>query len=172
MPSRLERFRTNKNSLFKKDADSPLEPAQKKCFRGLAYFPENPALDLILSLDTTEAGTPLVTLTTRGEERHYVRMGTVEVPLLAGPVRLTVLREVNRGHIFIPFRDGTSGVESYGMGRYLEPQERPDGRLHIDFNYAYNPYCAYGDGWNCPIPPPENVLTARIEAGEQAFSLA
>lgn len=171
MATRLERFRDNKDKFFKKDADSPLDSAQKKRFRKLAYFTENPALDLTLTLDTANAGTPLVVVTTRGEERQYVRMGVVEVPLPDGPVRLTILRDANRGHIFLPFRDATCGVESYPMGRFLEPQERPDGRLDIDFNYAYNPYCAYGDGWNCPIPPDENVLTVRIEAGEQAFEL-
>jgi uncharacterized protein (DUF1684 family) len=171
MASRLTRFRQHKDEFFKRDDDSPLDADQKKRFRKLAYFAENPALDLVAPLDRATAGTPLMTLTTRNEERHYVRLGTIDVPLTEGVVRLTVLRDRDRGHIFIPFRDGSCGVESYQMGRYLEPQERPDGQLHVDFNYAYNPYCAYGDGWNCPIPPEENVTPLRIEAGEQAFVL-
>jgi uncharacterized protein len=171
MPTSLDRFRQRKDDLFKSGADSPLEPDQKKRFTRLAYFPENPALDLVLALDTADAGTDLVVKTTRDEDRAYSRMGTVTFEADGQQVTLTVLRDRQRGHIFIPFRDGTSGFESYPMARYLEPQERPDGKLHIDFNYAYNPYCAYGDGWNCPIPPDENIVTARIEAGEQAFTL-
>jgi uncharacterized protein (DUF1684 family) len=76
---------------------------------------------------------------------------------------------VDRGRFFLPFKDGTTGGETYAGGRYLDPRARPDGSLVVDFNYAYNPYCAYGEGWSCPVPPVENEVTAPIEAGELAF---
>jgi len=66
--------------------------------------------------------------------------------------------------------DGTSGEATYSSGRYLELIELGDGRTLVDFNYAYNPYCAYNPQWSCPIPPPENRLAVPIEAGEKAFA--
>ena len=86
------------------------------------------------------------------------------------PVELTVFRDSDRGSLFIPFRDASAGGETYEVGRYLEPQARPDGTLEVDFNYAYNPFCAYGEGWSCPIPPEENRLAVTIAAGEKAFT--
>ena len=82
---------------------------------------------------------------------------------------LTVFRDGERGSLFIPFRDASAGEETYEVGRYLEPQSRPDGTLDVDFNYAYNPFCAYSEGWSCPIPPEENRLALTIPAGERAF---
>jgi hypothetical protein len=72
--------------------------------------------------------------------------------------------------LFLPFRDATSGRETYGAGRYLEVEPPgPDGGVEIDLNYAYNPYCAYNPEWSCPIPPGENWLTVPIRAGERSF---
>ena len=80
-----------------------------------------------------------------------------------------MLKDLDRGRFFLPFRDKTSGNETYELGRYLDPQMSPDGHLMIDFNYAYNPYCAYGEGWSCPFPPRENWIEVPIEAGEKMF---
>jgi len=63
--------------------------------------------------------------------------------------------------------DAGAGVETYPAGRYLEPERLDDGRFHVDFNQAYNPYCAYNDAWNCPITPAENRLKVAIRAGEK-----
>jgi len=71
--------------------------------------------------------------------------------------------------LFIPFRDSTSGSETYGAGRYVEAEPLGDGRFELDFNRAYNPYCAYNDAWRCPLPPRENWLTVPIRAGELSF---
>ena len=72
--------------------------------------------------------------------------------------------------LFVPFRDATSGKETYGAGRYLEVESPgPDGRVRVDFNAAYNPYCAYNPDWSCPIPPGENWLSVPIRAGEKTF---
>lgn len=68
---------------------------------------------------------------------------------------------------FLPFVDSLRGEETYGAGRYLEPEEGPDGRFHIDFNLAYNPYCAYNENWSCPLTPFENRLNVPIRAGEK-----
>lgn len=169
MATRLDRFRERKDALFASD-ESPLDPEQRTRFTRLAYFPENAALDLTLPLDTATAGTEVVLDTTDGDRRPFKRAGTVEFAVDGQPVRLTVLRG-GRGHLFLPFRDATAGTETYEVGRYLDLQARPDGRISIDFNYAYNPYCAYGEGWSCPIPPEENRIDVPIAAGEKSFSL-
>jgi uncharacterized protein len=82
---------------------------------------------------------------------------------------LQVYLPVEGGNYFIPFVDGTAPAETYGAGRYVEPEDLGDGRLHLDFNLAYNPYCAYNDFWSCPLPPALNRLKVRIEAGEKKF---
>jgi uncharacterized protein (DUF1684 family) len=167
--TKLDNFRTRKNALFAGGEQSPLSPEQQHHFDGLAYFPENPDLALTLPIDRSEAGTSVTLQTSDGQTREYRRVGVVEVPIGDESAKLTLLALPGHSRLFLPFMDGTSGVESYKVGRYLEPGERPDGQIEVDFNYAYNPYCAYGEGWSCPIPPDENRITQRIEAGEQDF---
>jgi uncharacterized protein (DUF1684 family) len=72
---------------------------------------------------------------------------------------------------FIPFTDNTTGVESYGGGRYIDIDEVSTDSLFLDFNYAYSPYCAYNERYDCPIPPPENALPITIAAGEKTYPL-
>jgi len=82
---------------------------------------------------------------------------------------MTVTPEGGRGRDYMLFRDATGRTETYTIGHYLDPQETPDGKLVIDFNMAYNPYCAYNDRWTCPIPPRENIVDVPIRAGEMAY---
>jgi uncharacterized protein len=169
--SRLERFRERKNELFAGDEQSPLDPDQQARFEALDYFPENDDLSLTLPLDTEEAGTELIVDTSDCDKRTYIRAGKITVPIGDQEITLTLLGQPGQHRLFLPFQDATSGIETYSGGRYLEPRLRPDGQVEVDFNYAYNPYCAYGDGWSCPIPPNENIVPVRIEAGEKAFVL-
>ena len=81
---------------------------------------------------------------------------------------LTIFKDLDGDELFLPFADATSGKETYPSGRYLEVHELPDGRVVADFNYAYNPYCAYNEQWTCPIPPAENRLPVAIRAGERS----
>ena len=82
---------------------------------------------------------------------------------------LQVYKSEEQDALFLPFADQTTGSESYGAGRYLDPEEEADGTIPLDFNLAYNPYCAYNEQWSCPLPPRENRLAVRIEAGEMKF---
>ncbi|MBA3528900.1 MAG: DUF1684 domain-containing protein [Propionibacteriaceae bacterium] len=170
--NRLEAFRVRKNEFFKAEPDSPLTPEQQERFTALAYFPPNPDLTLELPLDTSGdgVGEVLTIGTTDGKAKPFERAGCIQFEAGGQPVTLTVFKEHGRGRYYLPFRDATAGVETYAVGRYLDIRARPNGDLLVDFNYAYNPYCAYGDGWSCPIPPRENVISARIEAGERAFA--
>jgi uncharacterized protein len=108
--------------------------------------------------------------TTDGKAKPFSRVGRIRFDVDGVPAELTVFKDSDRGSLFIPFRDASAGRDTYEVGRYLEPQARPDGTLDVDFNYAYNPFCAYGEGWSCPIPPEENQLAVTIAAGEKAFT--
>jgi uncharacterized protein (DUF1684 family) len=171
--SRLSGYRHRRDHFFAEHPHSPLTGEQRARFQGLDYFPERNDLSLNLPLDDEgpDIGEEFDLPTTDGKSKRFARAGRIEFEVDDEPVTLTVLRDVDRGGLFVPFRDALAGSETYEVGRYLEPQLRPDGTLDIDFNYAYNPFCAYGDGWSCPIPPEENVLEQAIRAGERMFRL-
>jgi uncharacterized protein (DUF1684 family) len=169
--SRLAAYRERRDEYYAQASDSPIDPAQRGSFAGLTYFPERPDLVFTVEIDGsgTDVGEHVELQTSDGQVKHFVRAGRAALTVDGQPVTLAVFKDVERGRYFLPFRDGTAGKESYAGGRYLDPRPKPDGSLIIDFNYAYNPYCAYGDGWSCPIPPLENFTVVRIEAGERAF---
>jgi uncharacterized protein len=165
---RLEGFRERRDTFFREHEQSPLTDPQKGIFKGLSYFPHNDALSFILELDREGEGIgDEVTIgTMTGEPKQYARAGRVHFEVEGEPVTLTVYQDKTSGKFFLPFRDATAGNECYSVGRYLDPKVRPDGRLVVDFNMAYNPYCAYNLGWSCAIPPMENRINVPIRAGE------
>lgn len=170
--TRLESFRQHRDHYFAHDPSAPLSHEDRHGFAGLDYYPERRDLALELPLDTSGEGVGehLEFPTSDGDAKPFVRAGRVHFEVDGEPVTLSVFSDVGRGRYFLPFKDGTTGTETYGGGRYLDPKMRPDGTtLVVDFNYAYNPYCAYGDGWSCPLPPWENVVKTPIRAGEKAF---
>ena len=169
---RLAGYRHRRDHFFADHRHSPLSEPQRAKFSGLDYFPERADLALNLPLDESDpdVGERVDLPTTDGKTKSFSRAGRVRFEVEGVPVELTVLRDSDRGSLFIPFRDASTGRETYELGRYLEPQARPDGTLEVDFNYAYNPFCAYGEGWSCPIPPEENRLTVTIAAGEKSFA--
>jgi uncharacterized protein (DUF1684 family) len=171
VPSRLDHFRQHKDEYFADGANSPLDDEDVASFTGLDYFDENPILAFRLEIDRDAPGAgDIIELdTSDGLVVEFARAGQIVFPADDREVMLAVLRDLDRGRYFLPFTDRTSGKETYTMGRYLDPQQDPDGRLVVDFNYAYNPYCAYSEGWSCPLPPEENRLDVRIEAGEKDF---
>lgn len=163
----LERLRHEKDAFFRSDADSPLTSDQQRTFAGLRYFPANPALDRMVNIEEFEPKTEIEMQTTTGDLRAYERFGRITIEVEDQSVSLTVYRADDA--FFLPFADALAGKETYGAGRYLEPERLPDGRLHLDFNLAYNPYCAYNARWSCPITPAENRLPVAIRAGEMIF---
>ena len=168
--TRLERFRQHKDDFFRSHPESPLLPEQRERFIGLRYYPEDPELRFTVTLDDEGVShDPVVLATTTGVPEEFRPAGRAHLTINGQPVTLMVYRQPGRGRYFLPFRDATAGTETYGVGRYVDPQELPDGRVVIDFNYAYNPYCAYNDQWTCPIPPAENILSVPIRAGEKSF---
>lgn len=168
--SELEQFRAMKNDFFKNHFQSPLSNEQKKNFNGLNYFPENEALRFTLPLDRYAKPEPIRMQTSKGDLRDFLKIGQIHFPVNGQEITLQVYESGdNPGEYFLPFVDATAPQETYGAGRYLDPERVSHDMLLVDFNVAYNPYCVYGDKWSCPIPPTENRLQVRIEAGEKNF---
>jgi uncharacterized protein len=166
--SELDVFRAAKDRFFKEHPHSPLTDEQRETFSGLRYFPENLALRLALSLERFETPSTIVMATSTGDTRVYERLGRVCFAVDGQEATLTLFADES-GRLFLPFADALAGQETYGAGRYLDPELLDDGRVLLDFNLAYNPSCAYNDDWSCPITPPENRLAVAIRAGEQVF---
>jgi uncharacterized protein (DUF1684 family) len=164
----LEQFRQSKDRFFKHDPHSPLTPPQRDSFEGLAYYDENPDLRFELNVKPYEVQDTITMQTSTGDVADYIRWGQIDFEVGGQLARLTVYGALGGGY-FLPFMDATNGDETYSAGRYLEVEPLPNGRLLVDFNMAYNPYCAYNEYWSCPIPPKENRLTVPIEAGEKNF---
>ncbi len=167
--SQLDQFRAQKDDFFQHDWQSPLEADQRADFHGLKYFPENPALRLTTPIEEYADKETVTMITSTGSAREYLKYGHFSFEVNGERATLQIYRDAEGGDFFLPFVDATAPAETYGAGRYLEIEPNEDGEFLIDFNYAYNPYCAYNDKWSCPIPPKENRLSVRIEAGEKNF---
>ena len=165
----LDQFRAQKDDFFLHDWQSPLTPDQRQEFAGLKSYPENPALRLAIPIEPHADQETVTMITSTGSAREYVKYGHFSFEVNGEVATLQVYQDPEGDYFFLPFVDATAPEETYGAGRYLDIESIGNGEFLIDFNYAYNPYCAYNDKWSCPIPPKENRLKMRIEAGEKNF---
>jgi uncharacterized protein len=165
--SELTDFRAEKDAFFGRHPQSPLTPDQRRSFTGLHYFPENEALRLEVQADLLNDDTPVEMQTSTGGVQTYFRHTRFKFNVDGKDAELTIYR--NEHGYFLPFVDSLAGKETYPAGRYLEPEALPGNRFFVDFNLAYNPYCAYNEMWSCPITPAENRLKVPIQAGEKLF---
>ena len=163
----LESLRAEKDEFFASHPQSPLMPEQKRGFKGLNYFPENPALRLDVTIEEFSRKNKIQMQTTTGDVQTYTRFGRFKFAVDGQAAELTLYAGPH-GH-FLPLVDSLAGTETYGAGRYLEPEPVGDGKFLVDFNLAYNPYCAYNENFSCPITPRENRLNVPIRAGEKIF---
>jgi uncharacterized protein len=163
----LQEFRKMKDDFFAHDGESPLTPEQKKVFKGLKYFPPNPELKLAVTVHEFPDKQHVEMQTTTGDVQEYLRYGKFSFTVDEQSAELTIYQSDSGW--FLPFVDSLSGKETYPAGRYLEPKPLGDDRFMVDFNLAYNPYCAYNDTWSCPLTPFENRLKVPIRAGEKLF---
>lgn len=180
-PDALIRLRRERDELFRSHPQSPIEPDERASFKGLRYFPPDPAYRVNARFEAGDGSE--LDIDTGGEDGavRYRRAGYLDFRLQNEPCRLTVLSLIQyAGGLFVPFRDTTSRHETYGAGRYLfDTAKNTDGlvleftpgssEVVIDFNYAYNASCAYSPRWACPLAPPENYLTVPVRAGEQTY---
>jgi uncharacterized protein (DUF1684 family) len=173
--SALSRFRAEIDDFLQYHPQSPLDDDQQAEFRGLNYYDENPAYIFEAPVERFGADEPLIEMqTSTGDTRHYRRWGRFEFEVDGETGSLVIYSDPHAGDFFLPFKDATNGRDTYGAGRYMD-NHRPglelvdDDRIRIDFNYAYNPYCAYNEMYSCPLPPAENWLKVPIRAGEKKF---
>ena len=171
----LKDFRSRRDELFATHPQSPIPAASRASFTGLKYFEPNPGA-IVEAVVRPSPGE--IDIDTGGPDGivHYRRAGVLETPF--GELSLWWISAYGGG-LFLPVRDSTCGKTTYGGGRYLTDTVKgthgrglePLGgnRVRLDFNYLYNPSCAYDDAWLCPLAPPENRVPARIEAGELSY---
>lgn len=147
----------------------PTSPRFKE-YKGLKYFPIALSYRYELALVPNPKRERVVIMSTQGSPRKGVRAGWFEFMVDGSKARVEVTRLLEPGvgenDLSVFFRDATSGKESYGFGRYVDPVKQPNGKYIVDFNMAYNPACAFSDYYNCPVPPKENDLRVAIRAGE------
>ncbi len=171
----LLRDRQERDRIFKYGQNSPLAPDLKARFNGLDYYPPNPALRFRLKLNRYPVPKRVRIGTNTGEIRSGLRYGYFEFEAERTSCRLQVYRldddPASAPNLFVPFKDATSGTETYAAGRYIDLKENTSGIYDLDLNRAYNPSCAYGEGFSCPVPPEENRLPIPIRAGERKFPL-
>lgn len=163
---RLIQLRAQKDRFFRTHEQSPLTDAQKAVFTGLSYYIPREKLDLVVAVREFETKENIAIQTNTGDTRWYLRYGELTFTVGGQEARLTIYRQPPDLY-FLPFVDAGAGEETYPAGRYLEPEPLQDGQFRVDFNQAYNPYCAYGPRWSCPLTPSENRLAVYIRAGEK-----
>lgn len=163
----LDSFRAEKDDFFASHPQSPLTQTQKRTFRGLSYFDEDPALRLEVTVEPFPAPEEIEVQTSTGDVRTYTRHGRFTFAVDGRDAALTIY--ATEDGYFLPFVDSLAGAETYPAGRYLEPEPLGGDRFLVDFNLAYNPYCAYNEAWSCPLTPYENRLKVPIRAGEKLF---
>jgi uncharacterized protein (DUF1684 family) len=167
------RWRAGRDHLFRWHSQSPLPAEERERFAGIPYLDYDPAFRALGEVvrgddEMRDVGA------SGGETVRFRRFGSVRFRLAGAPQELALFwLEGYGGGVFLPFTDATSGRETYGGGRYLLDTVKgadlgeDDGRLVLDFNFAYNPSCSYDPRWVCPLSPPENRLAVEVLAGER-----
>ena len=163
------KIRRDKDSALQDDEESPIK--DKATFKGLKYYPFNKDYVVDFVLEKAEKAKTVELKMTDGTTEKLILFGKIKGEIGGFTVSL-VLYQHEDGNFFLPFKDKTAPTETYGGGRFLDlPLTNvKNNRLRVDFNLAYNPYCAYNEDFACPIPPAENTLPIRIEAGEKIFN--
>ena len=173
----LRANREEKDDFFAEHPQSPIPPEHREAFSGLDYFDPDPDYRVAASVTAHDDPDPVPMEATAGNEVRYVRIVTFGFDLGGEAVELHGYKqrpEDDEEAVFVPFRDKTTGQESYRGGRYLElhpENDLADGDVvTLDFNLAYSPFCAFSDTFSCPLPPEENWLDVAVRAGERGWS--
>lgn len=178
------RFRLRRDQLFREHPQSALDEQQRSAFHSLVYFPYRRTFCVLARIEADSEPASLTVAIDAGAEMKMTRVARLHFSLQGQEAVLALYwLDIYGGGLFLPFRDATGPAESYGGGRYLfdtikgsdflpAPGADPQRFLLLDFNYAYNPSCAYNDRWVCPLAPPENRLNIAIRAGEKVFRQA
>jgi uncharacterized protein len=167
----LLRFREQKDEFMSYGHDSPFSHSDQTAFKGLSYFEPDPAFRFPTKLLRRPTEASVMMTTSEGTRQLFNKVGRFDLVFEGKPVQLQAYQSAEREDlsIFVPFKDSTSGNETYGAARYLDMKVQHDDNYLVDFNYAYNPYCAYREGYACPLPPAENWMKVAIRAGERRY---
>jgi uncharacterized protein len=175
----LAHWRSVREWLFREHPQSPVPIAERATFHA-RHFDHDPALRFVVGIEpapATDPGALAMELPNSGADTlTFRRIGSVRLAYPSGDERLSVFWMAGyAGGLFIPFRDGTNGIETYGAGRYLIDAakshdlgvDEATGHVVLDFNFATQPSCAFDPRWACPLAPPENRLDLPVRAGER-----
>lgn len=172
----VQAFWAKQVSDFKGTTETPLSAKQKKDFDTLDVYPVNHDLRVVAKFTLLEKQKTFKMKTTTDRLPEYRKFGVAEFNIDGKTYQLAIYQSIDlakiekyKNHIFVPFRDASNGEETYGGGRYIDLEIPQGDSIVIDFNKAYNPYCAYAHRFSCPIPPAENTLPIAILAGEKNF---
>lgn len=170
----IQQQRAEKDQGFKEDENSPLLQEDKENFQGLKYYPVDLSLRFEGAIAKYDSVIPDTIMGTKGEPRPAVKYGYFPFNYQGKEYRLEIYKILRDNpeyakYLFLGFTDASSGHETYGGGRYIDMTENEENFYVVDFNLAYNPYCAYNPRYTCAIPSSENRLPFKVEAGEKTF---
>jgi uncharacterized protein (DUF1684 family) len=157
---------------FLKDESSPLKASDRDNFPGLAYYPVSRSWAFYTALVQLAKPEEVTISTSKNKPRTMLFIGHLPFKYEGKEYRLRVFAPkdtADGNYWFVPFRDATTGTETYAGGRFIEIESIKADSVYLDFNYAFNPYCAYNDKFDCPIPPAENTLPFAVKAGEKRY---
>lgn len=168
-----QEFQKDLYSFYHNDATTPLKGDEKNDFKGIHFFELNENYIVEASFIPTAGSEPIAFPTSANKTKTFKEYGTVIFTINGQEGSLSLYQSypiadpTADGSLFLPFKDATSGLSSYGAGRYIDlsPKDIVENKITIDFNKAYNPYCAYSIHYNCPLTPANNILNFPIEAG-------
>lgn len=164
----IKDFQKELNHHYTDKETSPLKKKERRKFKGHRFFEIDLNYRVTANVVIIENPDTIVMPTSAGTEKKYLRYARLDFKINGTQCQLIAYQRAKEGHkeyLFIPFRDGTSGTDSYGGGRYIDLDMPIGEEVVLNFNLAYNPYCAYTSGWFCPLPPAENTLNVEIKAG-------
>jgi uncharacterized protein (DUF1684 family) len=167
---KLEAYRADKDRMMRDDPSSPIPADKKNVLLPLRYYPPDPSFSTAASLKLADQRPVFEMPTSTGAIRRMQRVGVLEFTHKGQPMSLGAFVEEGTQQIdelFVPFADQTTGKETYEAGRYLQIEPTATNLYEVDFNKAFNPYCAYNKSYECPFPPPSNRLKVAITAGEK-----
>lgn len=171
---KIQEEREEKDRFMRTSSESPFINDTTLTYAGLKHYPPDVKYKITATLTPIESKKVVVLATSDGKEERYLEFAYAEFDLDGYHNKLLILEMMAmgpiKGKLFLAFGDETSGVETYGAGRYLDITKTPGSNtITLDFNQAYNPYCAYSDNFSCPLPPRENLLRVAIRAGEKIY---
>ncbi|MGE3801981.1 MAG: DUF1684 domain-containing protein [Candidatus Kapaibacterium sp.] len=168
---RIIEGREEKDRMFA-GKDSPLPEEMRSGFSGLSYYPPDITYRVDVRFERFEEKEEVTIGTSTGKARQMSRVGRLHFVIGNDSLQLTAFESVPpHGSLFIPFGDESNSIQTYAGGRYIDLSvDLLESTSQLDFNEAYNPYCAYSEAWSCPLVPRENYLPVPIQAGEKAYA--